>query len=256
MADSKRFYWLKLKRDFFKRHDIRIIENMKNGKDYILFYLKLLCESIDHDGDLRFSEKIPYSEEMLATITDTNVDIVRAAVNMFIQLGMMELMDDGTYFMTEVQKMIGRETEWAEKKRQYREQLKQNEDNVLRLSEAKGTMSDKSKSIEIEKEKEIEKEDKRKRFTRPSFEEVEAYCNERKNTVNAQRFIDYYDSVGWKVGRTGKPMKDWKAAVRRWEDDDKAKKEKAKTPLDERVVTNDEFEWNPMELMNRPRSSH
>ena len=41
MADKK-YYWLKLKKDFFKRHDIQIIENMPNGKDYVLFYLKLL----------------------------------------------------------------------------------------------------------------------------------------------------------------------------------------------------------------------
>ena len=45
-----KFYWLKLDKDFFKRHDIKIIESMPNGKDYILFYLKLLCESLDHDA--------------------------------------------------------------------------------------------------------------------------------------------------------------------------------------------------------------
>ena len=60
---AEKFYWLKLDRDFFKRHDIKIIEAMPNGKDYILFYLKLLCESIDHDGSLRFNENIPYSEQ-------------------------------------------------------------------------------------------------------------------------------------------------------------------------------------------------
>lgn len=150
---AERFYWLKLKRDFFKRHDIRIIEGMPNGKDYVLFYLKLLCESVDHDGNLRFNERIPYNEEMLATITNTNVDIVRAAVKMFTQLGMMELMDDGTFFMTEVQKMVGFETEWAEKKRQYREKLRQKEDNVLQLSETEKTLSDKSKSKNKSKSK-------------------------------------------------------------------------------------------------------
>ena len=61
--DSKRFYWLKLEKDFFKRHDIRIVEAMPNGKDYIIFYLKLLCESTSHEGYLRFSETIPYNEE-------------------------------------------------------------------------------------------------------------------------------------------------------------------------------------------------
>lgn len=122
MAEKdKRYYWLKLKKDFFKRHDIQIIENMPNGKDYILFYLKLLCESVDHDGNLRFSEQIPYNETMLATITNTNVDVVRSAINVFSELRMMEIMDDGTYYMSEVDKMLGSETYWAQKKREQKE---------------------------------------------------------------------------------------------------------------------------------------
>ena len=56
---------------------------------------------------------------------------------------------------------------------------------------------------------------KSKRFVKPTVEEVEAYCTSRGNTVNAQRFIDHYESNGWKVGKN--PMKDWKAAVRTWE---------------------------------------
>lgn len=99
MAEDKRYYWLKLKRDFFKRHDIRIIESQPNGKDYILFYLKLLCESVDHNGNLRFSETIPYNEEMLSTITNTNIDIVRSAIKVFHELKMMEILDDGTLYM-------------------------------------------------------------------------------------------------------------------------------------------------------------
>ena len=124
---EKRFYWLKLKRDFFKRHDIRIIESMNNGKDYILFYLKLLCESIDHEGRLRFSESVPYNEQMLAVITDTNVDIVRSAVKIFTDLKMMELMDDGTYFMSEVTKMTGSavDNDNANRQRRFREQRRE-----------------------------------------------------------------------------------------------------------------------------------
>lgn len=105
--EKKRLYWLSLKKDFFKRHDVRIIKGMENGKDYIIFYLELLCESLDHQGKLRFSEAIPYNESMLATITDTNIDIVRSAIKLFIQLGLVEIWDDGTYFMTRVQEMSG-----------------------------------------------------------------------------------------------------------------------------------------------------
>ena len=122
MAEKdKKYYWLKLKRDFFKRHDIQIIKSMPNGKDYILFYLELLCESVDHEGNLRFSEEIPYNEEMLAALTNTNIDIVRSAVKLFTGLHMMEIMDDGTYFMNQVRKMIGSETYWAQKKREQKE---------------------------------------------------------------------------------------------------------------------------------------
>lgn len=55
----------------------------------------------------------------------------------------------------------------------------------------------------------------RPRFIQPTVEEVAAYCRERRNNVDAQHFVDYYSSNGWKVGKN--PMKDWKAAVRTWE---------------------------------------
>ena len=58
--DSKVYYWLKLSKNFFDNHKIRVIEGLPNGKDYILFYLKLMCESTSHEGTLRFSDDIPY----------------------------------------------------------------------------------------------------------------------------------------------------------------------------------------------------
>lgn len=141
---NKKYYWLKLKKDFFKRHDIKIIESMENGKDYVLFYLKLLLESIDHEGNLRFSDTIPYNDKMLSVITDTNIDIVRTAVKVFSELKMMEQMDDGTFYLSQIDSMLGAETEWAKKKREYRQ------------SGQKKTMSDKSKILELEIE--IEKD--------------------------------------------------------------------------------------------------
>ena len=55
----------------------------------------------------------------------------------------------------------------------------------------------------------------RKKFTIPTPEEVQAYCDERKNGISGQQFCDFYGSKGWRVG--SQPMKDWKAAVRTWE---------------------------------------
>lgn len=167
---NKKYYWLKLQKDFFKRHDIRIVESMPNGKDYVLFYLKLLVESIDHDGELRFNEAIPYNEDMLATVTNTNIDIVRSAMKVFVQLGMIDILSDETIFMAEVSKMIGSETEWARKKRDYRNAI---EDNVLTLSAKCPT------EIEIDKETETEEEIKKEiKKERIDYQQVADMYNE------------------------------------------------------------------------------
>lgn len=156
MAEGKKFYWLKLKRDFFKRHDIRIIEEMQNGKDYVLFYLKLLLESIDHEGSLRFSDTIPYNEQMLSVITNTNVDIVRAAMKLFLELNLIEIFDDQTIYMGEVEKMIGSESESAERMRRLRQRQKPS------LSDGNVQKSDIEKEIEEEKESDTDTENERK----------------------------------------------------------------------------------------------
>lgn len=121
-----RFYWLKLHRDFFKRHDIKVVESMQNGKDYILFYLKLLVESVDHEGSLRFSDSIPYSAEMLSAVTNTNVDVVKGAIKVFTELGMITILPDSTIYMEEVNKMIGSaaNNDAANRKRRQREREK------------------------------------------------------------------------------------------------------------------------------------
>jgi predicted phage replisome organizer len=210
---EKKYYWLKLKRDFFKRHDIRIIEEMPNGKEYILFYLKLLLESIDHEGALRFSETVPYNEQMLSVITNTNIDIVRSAMKMFIELKMMDIYDDQTIYMAEVDKLIGSEAWSTERSRRCRENKK------LLQCNTNATRCNEEIDIEKDKDKETEKEKRKgspqKRFVPPSLEEVQAYCSERGNGIDAQAFIDFYASKGWLVGKT--KMSDWKAAVRTWE---------------------------------------
>lgn len=228
--EDKKYYWLKLKRDFFKRHDIRIVEDMPNGKDYILFYLKMLVESVDHEGQLRFSDTIPYNEQMLATITNTNLDVVRAAIKIFTQLQMMEIADDGTIYMSEVLKMIGsaadndnarRQQRYRDRKKEENKALPENSvtknnadvtDSVTKDNESKRI----EKEIEIDKELEIRERENKERnthshFVPPTVEEVYLYCEERHNGIDPQRFVDYYSARGWKY------ITDWKAQIRVWE---------------------------------------
>ena len=69
--------------------------------------------------------------------------------------------------------------------------------------------------LDIEGECEKPHSPKRRTFTKPTIDEIQDYCIERNNNVNAEQFYDYYESNGWKVGKNS--MKDWKAAVRTWE---------------------------------------
>lgn len=214
MADKK-YYWLKLKRDFFKRHDIQIIESVPNGKDYVLFYLKLLAESIDHEGLLRFNDLIPYSEQMLSTITNTNIDVVRSAITLLKQLDLIEILDDQTIFVKDTAKMMG-EGSSTERVRRFRDRKSQR----LLTESVTETLHETEIEIEKEKELEIDKEIKANKsphitFKKPTVDEILKYCGERNNLVDPVRFFDFYESKGWMIGKT--KMKDWKAAVRTWE---------------------------------------
>ncbi len=92
--------------------------------------------------------------------------------------------------------------------------------NNIPITQDKDKDKDKDKDIDIDTPPTPSEGDTRtnageKRFKPPTVDEVRAYCAERKNGVDPQRFVDYYTSNGWKVGKS--PMKNWKAAVRNWE---------------------------------------
>jgi len=112
-----KFYWLKLKKDFYKRHDIVILESMEHGVEIELIYIKMLCESIDHDGDLRFNDNIAYNAKMLSSIFNTTEEIIKKALEVLEDLELLEIKDDGTIHMTKLPNFVGCETESAEKKR-------------------------------------------------------------------------------------------------------------------------------------------
>ena len=209
----ERFYWLKLKKDFFKRNDIKIIEAMPNGKDYIVFYLKLLCESVDSEGRLRYTETIPYSTDMLAAITNTNPDVVRSAIQIFSELKMMEILDDGTLFMTEVERLTGSETEWAERKRAYRERLKGLPEIGGQNEDINRTMSDKRiRDKSIEEEKELKEKE-----LKAEFVSVWKEYPRKEGKVNAER--DYI-----KARKEGVEMETILEGIRRYKEVLKANK--------------------------------
>lgn len=112
-------------------------------------------ESISHNGNLRFSDTIPYNEQMLATITNTNVDIVKAAMQIFLELNMIEVLDDATIYMLETETLIGSETAAAERMRKSRQNKAICNNVTPLLQECHTEIRDKSKENRDKSNKDI-----------------------------------------------------------------------------------------------------
>ena len=223
MSDNKKYYYLRLKDNFFDSDELKILESMKDGYLYSNILLKLYLRSLKNDGKLVVNDRIPYNAEMLASVTGHQIGTVKQALSIFKDLGLIDVLENGAIYMLDIQNFIGRGSSEADRKREYRQRIETDRTNVqtkvLEISEK----SPPEIEIELEIEKKIEKEidssasttTKRKRFEKPSISDIKQYCIERNNNVNAEQFYDYYESNGWKVGKNS--MKNWQAAVRTWE---------------------------------------
>ncbi|NSM31428.1 phage replisome organizer N-terminal domain-containing protein [Enterococcus faecalis] len=155
---KKRYYWLKLKENFFEEDTIEWLEEQPNGKEYCLIYLKLCLKSLKTDGVLVRnvgSMLIPYDAETLARVTNSTVDTVKVAMDLFKKIGLIQLLDTGEIYINQLNELVGSETEAAKQKRLQRSKV----DNVPKLSS--GCPENVAQSIELEyRDKSIEKEDK------------------------------------------------------------------------------------------------
>ena len=228
MSDNKKYYYLRLKDNFFNSDELKILESMKDGYLYSNILLKLYLRSLKNDGKLVVNDRIPYNAEMLASVTGHQVGTIKQALSMFKELGLIEILENGAIYMLDIQNFIGKGSTEADRQRLYDRRISE-ERKQKKLTRSRNLEEILEKStpeieIELEKDIKIEKEihssaksttTKRKRFEKPTLSEIKAYCIERNNNVDAQHFFDYYESNGWKVGKNS--MKNWQAAVRTWE---------------------------------------
>ena len=221
MAEPKRYFWLKLHKDFFQRKEIKRLRKIAGGDTYTIIYLKMLLRSIMSDGKLYFDGLEDDFASELALDLDEKEENVQITIQYLLKSGLLEMCSDEEYYLPDTKDSTGCETAAASRMRKCRAKKDKLERNNVtpKLQSGYG-------EIEIKLEKEIEKEleidncaksttTKRKRFEKPSISDIKQYCMERNNNVNAEHFFDHYESNGWKVGKNS--MKDWKAAVRNWE---------------------------------------
>ena len=131
MSDNKKYYYLKLKEDFFDNEEMKVLESMKNGVEYQNVYLKMCLLSLKSDGALLFKNMLPYSIEMLSSVLRLNIDTVKTAIEIFSKIGLITITDTETIYMTDIQTLVGQSSTEAERVKKYRQNLAQKKQEQL-----------------------------------------------------------------------------------------------------------------------------
>ena len=145
MSDNRKYYYLKLKDNFFDSEELIVVESMENGYIFSNILLKLYLKSLRNDGKLLINNRIPYNPTLIAKVIRHNPVMVEKALQIFEQLGLIEVLKNGTIYMSDIQSLIGKSSTEADRKREYRK----------RIETEKGQMSQLC-PLEIETDKELE----------------------------------------------------------------------------------------------------
>lgn len=135
--DTTKFSWLKLNEDFFDDDAIQWLEEQPNGKEYSLFYLKLCLKSLKTNGILirQVGQMlVPYDASKLAELTRIDVDTVVVAMELLQKIGLVEILENGEIYLSQIQNMIGSKSIGAFKKQQQR--MLKNEEKTTSGQEA------------------------------------------------------------------------------------------------------------------------
>ena len=229
MSDNRKYYYLKLNENYFDDDSIVLLESMQDGVLYSNILLKLYLKSLKHGGRLQLDEDIPYTAQMIATITRQQIGTVERALQIFLKLGLVEVLDSGTFYMSNIELLIGQSSTEAERKRAARLQNKA-------LSAPRtigGHLSDiRPPEIEIELEKEIEIEKEREGETgHPTPAAYGRYNNviltdtelSGLKTELPDKWEYYLDRLSCHIASTGKQYHSHAATIYKWAQEDAAK---------------------------------
>lgn len=152
---GKRYYWLKLPDDFFRQKPIKKLRRIAGGDTYTIIYLKMLLVSLKNEGKLFFDGVEENFTEEIALELDEEEENVKVTVQFLMAQGLLQLIDESEYELTECSRMVGSESASAERMRRLRDKKTSQCDigvtQQLHLSDV-----EKEKEIEIDKDKEIE----------------------------------------------------------------------------------------------------
>lgn len=171
MAENKKYYWLKLPKDFFERKEVKLLRKLENGALYVLIYQKILLNALEADGEIYFDHLTDTPEEELALSINEEVEDVRNVLKFLLDKQLVTFSED-TYLIEQFDTLVGKEANSTERVKAYRERKKQetlhetektlHETNetlhVTNCNTEKRREEIEKRRIDIEEEKEKDKE--------------------------------------------------------------------------------------------------
>ncbi|MDV4718946.1 phage replisome organizer N-terminal domain-containing protein [Enterococcus faecium] len=238
MSDNKRYYYLKLKENFFDSDEMVLLESMPDGYIYSNILLKLYLRSLKHEGKLMFNDRIPFNSTMLATITRHSVGVVEKAVQIFRDLQLIDVLDNGAIYMSDIQSFIGKSSTEADRKREYRKKIEEAKRNLITGGQVSDKCPDKTTpelEIELKKDIELEKDienvtPSKKSKAKPVRHKYGEYKNvllsgeqmEKLKTEFPNDYQERIERLSEYCESSGKTYKNYLATIRSW-----ARKEKS-----------------------------
>ena len=244
----KRYYWLKLKEDFFSSKHIKKLRNMAGGDTYTIIYLKMQLLAMKTDGILTWTGLEENFADELALDLNEKPDDVSVTLMYLLSTGLAETQDNISFFFPWAVENTGSEGASAQRWRDWKARQLENSTEMLEsntsLTQPKQIANGEiEKDIEIEIEKEIEKRDRKKRFVPPTLEEVKAYVKEKGYNVDAEYFFQYYTAGDWKDSE-GKPVQNWKQKLITWSRKEKPKKYTTAAQYKPQTMSKEQYEEN------------
>ena len=190
MADNRKYYYLKLKEDFFESDEAVVLESMPDGYIYSNILLKLYLRSLKNNGYLMFNNIIPYNSQMLASITRHQVGTIEKAVKIFKDLQLIDILDNGAIYMTNIQNFVGKSSTDADRKRLERDKNK----TIGHLSKKCPPEIEIEKDIDIKKDIDIN---------------IELEVDNKKPATDINIYDYYQQRIGFIDGYQVEKLKDY-----------------------------------------------
>jgi len=233
MAENRRFYYLKLKENFYNSETMVVLESMPDGLLYSNLLLKMYLMSLKSGGILMLGEHLPHTVQTIATFTRHQIGSVERAIKVFMEFGLVEVLTDGAFYMADIQLLIGQSSTEGERKKRERSRLQRQKllpSGGVDICPPNGKVDkcppilEKEKDIELDTDREIE----RGQITPTVLGRYQNVFLSNQEQAELQIELpdlwqQYVEKLSEYMASTGKTYQNHAATIRRWAAEDRRK---------------------------------